>query len=161
MRQRSDVRPGDDSEAREGGQRCGEYARDFVPQPQPAEDQQHGDAEKREDEREGFGEVCAAEREPHQRGIAHAPGGQMREQRGQREEQKRLQQRVRPHLAQRQFALAGDDHQRQAEVAERVFGQQESGAEATGESAARRRTIESVKQTMAEHLQQEDGEVDQ
>ena len=49
----------------------------------------------------------------------------MREQRGQSEQQQSLQQRVRPHLAQRQLALAGDDYQRQAEVTEGVFTEEE------------------------------------
>jgi hypothetical protein len=66
----------------------------------------------------------------HQRGVAQRGRWRDAQQRGQREQQESLQQRVRPHLAQRQFALAGDHQQRQAEVAEGVTMSRNNGCEA-------------------------------
>jgi len=89
-------------------------------QPNPAETGEYADREKRQHEGERFGEVGAPQCDAQPCGVAQPAGGQMSHQGRQCEQKKRLQQRIRPHLAQRKFTLAGDHQQRKAQVAQRI-----------------------------------------
>ena len=129
-------------------------------QPEPAVCGQRENAEQREDEREGLGEVGATEGESHPRGELDALGGEMGEQRGESEEQEGLKQRVGTDFAEGEFALAGDDEQRDAKIAERMFVEQEIDVRGGRLERGAQANDGVGEGDDGEHLDQKDDEVD-
>ena len=83
------------------------------------------DAEEGEEEGEGLREIGEAEGDAHQCRVAEMRGGEMAEKSGDCEEEKCHEERVGAHLAEAELALAGDDEEADAEIAEGVTIEEE------------------------------------
>ena len=112
------------------------------------------------DEGEGFCEVGAAESEAHQASVLDAFGREVVQQRGEGDEEEGLQEGVRADLAERKFALAGDDKQRDSEITEGVFIEQEVDVRSRGLEGGAQADDGVGEGDDGEHLQQKDDEVD-
>ncbi len=159
--ERGDVGAGDDGETDEGEEASGCNFCWCVALPKVAEDCERDDAEEGEDEGEGFGEIGEAERDAHQGCVTKMRGGEVAEQGGDGEEKEGEKKSVGADFAHAEFALGGDEEDRDAEVAESVAVEEEGQGPGGGGFAELAEVGEGVGEgDDGEHLEEKDAEVD-